>query len=143
MNTRTLALAAILALPASSILVGCDRKKEDTAGTDRTEQKALERDLDLAMKPDSAARPQLNDLPGQADSARANTQAMTPPPPTAPPPPRPLRSARRRRPPGARRRTARRARSRARTSPRRSRRRPRPPRPSTLRAPRARGRRSR
>jgi hypothetical protein len=93
MKTRTLAAAALIALPASSILVACDRRGEDTADRQKIEQRALERDLDLALKPDSQPAPVAgSDVPVTAQSPDAGVPAFTPPPPAPeperqPPPP--------------------------------------------------------
>jgi hypothetical protein len=91
MKTRTLAAAALLALPASTLLVACDRRAEDTAADQRKiEQRALERDLDLALKPDSQPAPVAGaDVPVTADSAAAGVPAFTPPPPAPEPERRP------------------------------------------------------
>lgn len=93
MTTRTLAAALLVAVPASTLLVACDRRGEDTSSRQRTEQRALERDLDLALRPDTP-RPavQLNDVPVTADAAKPEVPAFTPPPPAPeprrePPPP--------------------------------------------------------
>jgi len=93
MTTPTLAAALLLAVPASTLLVACDRSGEDTASRQRIEQRALERDLDLALRPDTP-RPavQLNDVPVTADAAEPEVPAFTPPPPAPeprrePPPP--------------------------------------------------------
>ena len=89
MTTRRLAAAFLLAVPPSTLLVACDRGGEDTSSRQRLEQRALERDLDLALRPDTPARVvQLNDVAAPADPAAAEVPAITPPPP-APPPPAP------------------------------------------------------
>jgi len=89
MTTRRLAAALLLAVPPSTLLVACDRGGEDTSSRQRIEQRALERDLDLALRPDTPARVmQLNDVAAPADPAAAEVPAFTPPPP-APPPPAP------------------------------------------------------
>ncbi|HKP76578.1 MAG TPA: hypothetical protein VJT67_13705, partial [Longimicrobiaceae bacterium] len=63
MTTRKLAAALFVAVPASTLLVACDRKAEDTQARQRIEQGALERDLDLALRPDTPAHPiQLADV---------------------------------------------------------------------------------
>jgi hypothetical protein len=93
MRTRILSAALLLAVPASTLLVACDRGGEDTASRERIEQRALERDLDLALRPDTPARAvQLNDVPVTADAAEPEVPAFTPPPPAPeprrePPPP--------------------------------------------------------
>ncbi|HEX8244642.1 MAG TPA: hypothetical protein VF541_14145, partial [Longimicrobium sp.] len=103
MNTRTLAAAAILALPASTLLVACDRGGEDTANRQKIEQRALERDLDMALKPDSAAVPaQIADVPVTAEPPAGPEPALTPPPAPEPeraPPPVRRETPRRRTPP--------------------------------------------
>lgn len=104
MNTRTLAAAALIALPASTLLVACDRRGEDTAANrQKIEQRALERDLDMALKPDSTAVPtQIADVPVTAEPPAGPEPALTPPPPAAEPeraPPAARRETPRRRPP--------------------------------------------
>ncbi|HET7461056.1 MAG TPA: hypothetical protein VFJ82_07400 [Longimicrobium sp.] len=88
MTTRTLAAAALLAVPLSTLLVACDRRGGDTSPRQATEQRALERDLDLALRPDTpaAARPQLTltDVPAPAGTAQPEQPAVTPPPPAEP-----------------------------------------------------------
>jgi len=93
MTTRTLSAALLLAVPASTLLVACGRDGEDTSSRQRIEQRALERDLDLALRPDTPARAvQLNDVPVTAEAAEPEVPAFTPPPPAPeprrePPPP--------------------------------------------------------
>jgi len=95
MTPRTLAAAALVALPLSTLLVACDRQGEDTSARQAVEQRALERDLDLALRPDSQPRLELRDVPASAETAAPEEPAVTPPPPTAqpqretPPPARP------------------------------------------------------
>ena len=86
MTTRTFAAALLLAVPASTLLVACDRGGEDTSSRQRIEQRALERDLDLALRPDTPAHPvQLADVPVPAQAAEPEVPAFTPPPPAAEP----------------------------------------------------------
>jgi hypothetical protein len=93
MRIRTLSAALLLAVPASSLLVACDRGGEDTSRRQRIEQRALERDLDLALRTDTPAPAiQLNDVPVTAVPAEPEVPAFTPPPPAPeprrePPPP--------------------------------------------------------
>jgi hypothetical protein len=93
MTTRTLAAALFLAAVSSTLLVACDRSGKDTSDRKRIEQRALERDLDLALRPDTPARTvQLADVPAPADPAQPEVPAFTPPPPAPeprrePPPP--------------------------------------------------------
>jgi hypothetical protein len=95
MTPRTLAAAALLALPLSTLLVACDRRGEDTSAKQALEQRALERDLDLALRPDSQPRLELKDVPATAETAAPDAPAVAPPPPAAeprreaPPPARP------------------------------------------------------
>jgi hypothetical protein len=92
MTTRKLAAALLVALPSSTLLVACDRKGEDTQARQRIEQSALERDLDVALRPDTPAHPiQLADVAAPAETA-SSLPAFTPPPPAPeprrePPPP--------------------------------------------------------
>jgi hypothetical protein len=94
MSPRTLAATALLALPLSTLLVACDRRGEDTSARQALEQRALERDLDLALRPDSQPRLELRDVPASAETAAPEEPAVTPPPAAeprreAPPPERP------------------------------------------------------
>jgi hypothetical protein len=100
MRTRTLAAACLVAVPASTLLVACDRRGEDTASRQRIEQRALERDLDLALRPDTPARAvQLNDVPVPAEAAKPEVPAFAPPPPAAEPEREPPPARRREAPP--------------------------------------------
>jgi hypothetical protein len=69
-------------------LVACDRAAEDTPASKSAQQQALERDLDLALRPDTPARAPvlINDLPAPADSPATAVPALIPPPPAPPPP---------------------------------------------------------
>jgi hypothetical protein len=86
MTTRTLAAAALLAVPVSTLLVACDRHGGDTSPKQTIEQRALERDLDLALRPDSQPAKQLTltDVPAPAGTAQPEQPTVTPPPPAAP-----------------------------------------------------------
>ena len=90
MTTRRLAAAVLLAVPASTLLVACGRGGEDTSSRQQIEQRALERDLDLALRPDTPAQPvQLADVATPAEPA-PEVPAFAPPParePEAAPPP--------------------------------------------------------
>lgn len=95
MTTRRLAAAVLLAVPASTLLVACGRAGEDTSSRQQIEQRALERDLDLALRPDTPAQPvQLADVATPAENAPV-VPAFAPPPPApepeAAPPPPPVR----------------------------------------------------
>ncbi|HEU4883153.1 MAG TPA: hypothetical protein VFT45_12925, partial [Longimicrobium sp.] len=61
MTRRNLALAFALALPVSSLLVACGGG-EDTTDRAALERQALERDLDLALKPDTTPEVALTDV---------------------------------------------------------------------------------
>ena len=52
MNTRTLAAAALIALPASTLLVACDRRGEDTAAN----RQKIEQRLFPPVKADGGTR---------------------------------------------------------------------------------------
>lgn len=82
MTRKTLVAAFALALPLSSLLVACG----DGGDTDRAalERAALERDLDLALQPDSTREVALRDV-ALADSS-AGTVAPAPGQPPAPAP---------------------------------------------------------
>ncbi|HEU4559804.1 MAG TPA: hypothetical protein VFS20_18275 [Longimicrobium sp.] len=104
MTPRTLAAAALLALPVSTLLVACDRGGGDTSPRQSIEQRALERDLDLALRPDPQPRPtQLADVPVTAEAAEPEAPAVAPPPPAAEPEEAAPAPARPRRPPVERR----------------------------------------
>jgi outer membrane biosynthesis protein TonB len=89
MTLRKAAAALLLALPLSSIVAGCKGKDEDnkpqqTAAADAQTQ----RDLDLALQPDTTQQPKLQDVPLSAPPQAQ--QAPTPQPePQAPPAPAP------------------------------------------------------
>ncbi|HEX6038203.1 hypothetical protein [Longimicrobium sp.] len=82
MTRKTLAAAFVLALPLSSLLVACGGGGD----TDRAalEREALERDLDLALQPDSTREVALRDV-ALVDSS-AGTVAPAPGQPRAPAP---------------------------------------------------------
>jgi hypothetical protein len=61
MTRRTLTAAFVLALPLSSLLVACGRG-EDTADRTALEREALQRDLDLALQPDTTPEVALGDV---------------------------------------------------------------------------------
>ena len=104
MTSRTLAAALLLAAAPSTLLVACDRRGEDTSDRRRIEQRALERDLELALRPDTPARAvQLADVPAPVEAAEPEVPAFVPPPPAPeprrePPPPPARRSEPRPRP---------------------------------------------
>lgn len=84
MTRKTMALALALALPVSSLLVACGGD-EDTADRAALERKALERDLDLALQPDTTPEVALSDAPlvggtGAPAVAPAAGQPQTPAP---------------------------------------------------------------
>ncbi|HET7231953.1 MAG TPA: hypothetical protein VFJ16_18240 [Longimicrobium sp.] len=90
MTPRTLAVAALLVVPVSTLLVACDRRGEDTSPSQAIEQRALQRDLqrdlDLAMAPDSQPGREiaLADVPAPAAEAAPEQPAVAPPPPAQP-----------------------------------------------------------
>jgi hypothetical protein len=88
MTRRNLALALALALPVSSLLVACGGG-EDTTDRAALERTALERDLDLALKPDTTPEVALTDVAlaggtGAPSVAPAPGQPRTPAPAPAP-----------------------------------------------------------
>jgi hypothetical protein len=88
MMRRNLALALALALPVSSLLVACGGG-EDTTDRAALERTALERDLDLALKPDTTPEVALTDVAlaggtGAPSVAPAPGQPQTPAPAPAP-----------------------------------------------------------
>lgn len=88
MTRRNLAMALALALPVSSLLVACGGG-EDTTDRAALERTALERDLDLALKPDTTPEVALTDVAlaggtGAPRVAPAPGQPRTPAPAPAP-----------------------------------------------------------
>jgi hypothetical protein len=79
MTRKTLVAAFAMALPVSSLLVGCDRSG-DTADRAALERQALERDLDLALQPDTTPEVALS------DAALLDSTAGAAPAPAAGPP---------------------------------------------------------
>jgi hypothetical protein len=97
MTRKTMALAFALALPVSSLLVACGGD-EDTADRAALERKALERDLDLALQPDTTPEVALSDAPlvggtGAPAVAPAAGQPRTPAPAPSARPGTPTRTA--------------------------------------------------
>lgn len=87
MTKRTLAAALLLAMPLSSILVACGNGEDTSRDRQALEREALERDLDLALRPEpTAAESQtaLSDVPVTAEAPEPEAPAFTPPP-AAPP----------------------------------------------------------
>ena len=88
MTRKTLVAALALALPVSSLLVACG-DKGDTADRAALEREALERDLDLALQPDTTPEVALRDVAlldstmGAAPAPAAG-QPQTPAPAPAP-----------------------------------------------------------
>ncbi|HEX5521191.1 MAG TPA: hypothetical protein VFX29_05815, partial [Longimicrobiaceae bacterium] len=87
-NRRWLATLLIV-LPVSTFVAACGSEK------DTDNRAALERDLNLALQPDTTAEPVLNDVPVEAPSAeppaaqRPSTPAPKPAPRPSAPAPRP------------------------------------------------------
>ncbi|HET6232456.1 MAG TPA: hypothetical protein VFE05_20440 [Longimicrobiaceae bacterium] len=89
--------AVLFALSLSSLVGACSRDS-DTADRKALEQQALQKDVDLALQPDTTAQPQLRDVPltdTAAPPAPVPAPAPEAPPQPAPratpPPPRPHR----------------------------------------------------
>lgn len=80
--------ALLLALPVSTILVACGGD-EDTDRRAALEREALERELELALQPDTTVEPELSDVPLEQPEAT----------PEAPPQPAPSAAPRRSAPP--------------------------------------------
>src|SRR5688572_8894390 len=91
MTRRTLAAALALALPLSSLLVACDRS-EDTADRAALEREALERDLDLALQPDTTPEVALSDVALIDSTAGIAPSSVTPQTPAPAPSSRPRAS---------------------------------------------------
>jgi hypothetical protein len=91
MTRTTLFAALVLALPVSSLLVACG-DGGDTPDRAALEREALERDLDLALQPDSTAEVALRDA-ALVDSATLAAPAPVTPQPQAPPAPAPQAAA--------------------------------------------------
>jgi hypothetical protein len=88
MTLRRTAAAVLVALPLSSLVASCKAKDEDTTNKQAIEQQQTQRDLDLALQPDTTQQPRLQDVPLSAPPAAQ--QAPTPQPePKAPPAPAP------------------------------------------------------
>jgi hypothetical protein len=84
MTRKTLVAAFALALPLSSVLVACG-DKGDTADRTALEREALERDLDLALQPDTTPEVALSDV-ALLDSTAGVAPAPAPGQPQAPAP---------------------------------------------------------
>lgn len=91
MTRKTLFAALVLALPVSSFLVACG-DGGDTPDRAALEREALERDLDLALQPDTTAEVALRDA-ALVDSAALAAPAPVTPRPQAPPAPAPQAAA--------------------------------------------------
>lgn len=85
MTRRTMALALSLALPVSSGLVACGGA-EDTPDRAALERQALERDLDLALKPDTTPEVALTDVAIAGETAPSVAPAPAQPQAPAPAP---------------------------------------------------------
>ena len=86
MTHRSFAAVLLAVLPLSTGLAACGSDDAEAGRRQALEREALERDLDLALQPDSAARPALADVPV------AEAPAAEPAPaPVAPPTPAPRR----------------------------------------------------
>ncbi|CAN5325971.1 hypothetical protein BH24GEM2_BH24GEM2_15330 [soil metagenome] len=84
MKHRSLVGSLLLLLPLSTFVVACGRD-EDTNTRNALEREALERDLELALAPDTTAQPELTDIPVAVEPDVAPPQ---PAPVAAPAPPR-------------------------------------------------------
>ena len=86
MKHRTLARALLLVLPVSTLVVACG-KDEDTDARAVLEREALERDLELALEPDTTAQPALTDVALTAEPEAAPLPAPVAAPPRREPAP--------------------------------------------------------
>lgn len=91
MTRKTVFAALVLALPVSSLLVACGGGG-DTPDRAALEREALERDLDLALQPDTTAEVALRDA-ALVDSATLAAPAPVTPQPQAPLAPAPQAAA--------------------------------------------------
>ncbi|MDB4950519.1 MAG: hypothetical protein JWM27_3168, partial [Gemmatimonadetes bacterium] len=82
---RTLA-ALLVALPLSSFVAGCKGKDGDTTDQQALERQQTQRDLDLALQPDSTQQPKLQDVPLTVPPSQQPTPSAQPAP-QAPPAP--------------------------------------------------------
>ena len=79
MKISTVARVLLLVLPVSTGVVACGGGEDAAADRQALEREALERDLDLVLQPDSAAAPQLADVPAPGLPAEAGpAPAATP-----------------------------------------------------------------
>ena len=83
MKNPKLVMALLMALPLSTLAVACDQD-EDTEARAALEKEALQRELDLALQPDTTLEPELTDLPVDEPEPR-----VAPPLPAPTPAPRP------------------------------------------------------
>lgn len=83
MKHQSLVSSLLLLLPMSTFLVACGRD-EDTAARSALEREALERDLELALAPDTIAQPELTDIPVVAEPEVAPPQPVPVPAPAPP-----------------------------------------------------------
>jgi hypothetical protein len=85
MRKSNLAAALLLAIPMSTFLVGCGAER-DTDLRGALDREALERELDLALLPDTTFEPEFTDVAVEEPPVEAAPLAPTPTPaPTAPP----------------------------------------------------------
>jgi hypothetical protein len=83
MKKLTLLAALLLALPVSTVVVAC-ADKQDTNARAALEKEAMQKELDLALQPDTTLEPEFKDVP-----APAPEPAAAPPRPSPTPAPRP------------------------------------------------------
>lgn len=86
MNMRIRAAALVLALPMSTILVGCGG--DEDSDRQALEREALERELELALQPDTTIEPELSDVPIAATTAEPDAPRTSPAPTRQPQPQR-------------------------------------------------------
>lgn len=91
MNKRSLIATLMVLLPMSTFVVACD-SGEDTDTRSALEREALERELDLALQPDTTAEPELSDVAIETPEVEEETPPVVAAPPrTTTPRPSPPR----------------------------------------------------
>lgn len=84
MKKQSLLTTLMVLLPLSTFVVACD-SGGDTDTRSALEREALERELDLALQPDTTAEPELSDVAIETPEIETPPPAATPPRTTTPP----------------------------------------------------------
>ncbi len=94
MHMKNLVGGLVLALSVSTFMVGCS-DREDTQDRAALERESLERELELALQPDTTQQPELNDVPfEEIEEEPEQPPAAAPAPAPRQPAPRPSPPAR-------------------------------------------------